>query len=174
MGNWLNKDGLYIKFGPEQAVPNKTGGYADPADGTQSVLELDIDLTAVGSSPAIVSDVHWLPAYARIEKVEVTVLEVADGANATLNMGLQKKDRATEIDYNGILADVPETDLDAAEGTVYSWTTSTSGGAGNLVGATAGVGPDPGYITVDYDTAAFTAGRIKVKLFYTLAANRPV
>ena len=155
--------GLYQKFGLEQVVP-MTGGephsYGD-------VREIDVKLTLVNtpSAAAVIPGTDNLnfPAGFVLEEVEV-INEVAatSGGSATLNIGLMRMDRSTEIDFDGLLKVAPLADYD----TVGERKTYIKGvtGIGDLVGVTSG--SNPGYLTYHYGTAAFTAGVVTVRIRY--------
>jgi hypothetical protein len=158
MGTWLNADGLYIKYGTDEAAYDNAGEYK--TDGPLRLIELELDLTTVGSSPAIFSDNALLQEGYRVEKVEVVTVTGATGATAVLNIGLQRTDRSTELDYNGLVAALPVASMsDAGE------TTSLVFGAtyaGALIGTTLAYN---GHLVADYDTAAFSAGVVKVRIY---------
>lgn len=162
--SWNNDDGLYLKYGTEKAVPSTAGEYR--LDGPQHMIEVGLDLTQAGASGAVAygTDNVSFPANAIIEKVEIVTKTAADssGDSGVLNVGLIRRDRSTEIDFNGILDAFPQASMNA----IGETTTLTDGStyAGVLVGTT--VGANPGYLSFDYDTAAFTAGYIFVRIYY--------
>lgn len=158
---WLNDDGLYVKFGTAQADLNNGGEYHN--DGPHHVIEVKLDLTkvTVGNGSYIVSDTIFFPKNARIEQVDLFVETGATGSTATLNLGLIKSDRSTEIDFNGFAAAVAQSALATAGDKVRLNVGST--GAGALIGTKT---TNSGYICADYDTAAFTAGVVIVRIYY--------
>lgn len=159
---WYNSDDLYVKFGTEEATPGKAGGYN--LLGPQQMVELFIsNMTSVTATAAIQDYNIVIPKNARIEKVElITQTAVTDaGGTSVLNVGLKKTDNATELDYNGLLAALPLASFNAAGETYTAIIGATYVGA--LVGTTLS---ENGYLTVDYDTEAFTAGAVRVRVFY--------
>lgn len=156
---WMDNTGLYRKYGTEKAQPNKGGEYR--TDGPQRMIEVKLTLTDLAATPSIVSDTIFFPK-SRIEKVEIVneTAATSDGS-AVLNIGLIRTDRSTEIDYDGIVAAAALSTFNSAGETV----TITAGGtaAGALVGTTT---TNVGYLTADYDTAAFTAGVIRVRIYF--------
>ena len=159
-----NADGLTIKLGVSEGAPGVAGEYEDGIGGVR-ILEFAVDLADAGASPTVFDenvlfDKGWL-----IEKVQVETTVAVTGTNATLNIGLQKTDRSTELDYNGLgtAAGLTQTAL-ASVGTVLEYVKGTSN-AGALVGT---VLAENGVLTLDYDTAAFTAGRISVRVFFSV------
>ena len=158
--SWFNDDGLIVPFGTEKATAVNGGAYS--VDGGEHWVEFDLDLTTLTSSSAIINDYVILPKNVRIERVEVIVLTASAGANANLNVGLTKVDRTTAIDADGILAASDDWHTSAAGTTTLFYAGSTEVGA--LVGVD--VGNFPSYVSAYYDTAAFTDGLIKLRLFY--------
>jgi hypothetical protein len=158
---WYNSDGLYIKFGTEEGVEGKAGEYV--TTGPQRMVEVDITLTGLGTSAAIQDDHVVLPAGAFIEKVElINKVAATSGGSAVLNVGLQRTDRSTELDYDGFIAAGALSTYNAAgESVAY---TEGSTGHGALIGT---VLAHDGYITADYDTDSFTAGSVSVRIFYS-------
>lgn len=161
MGTWMNNDGLYIKYGTDEATAGKAGAYGDVESG-QHVVEANITLTGLGTSAAIVDDNVFIPAGVFITRVEIVATTAAtSGGSAVLNLGLQRRDRSTELDYDGFVAAAPVADFGAAGNTVAYTQGSDEHGA--LIGTTLA---NSGYLTADYDTAAFTAGVLKVRIFF--------
>jgi len=159
---WNNSDGLYIKYGQDEATVGKAGEFSTLGDERQIYVELDLTTLGATDGGTIVDDNVWIPAGAFIQKVKVVNRVASTGTGATLNLGLIKKDRSTEIDYNGLLAAAPRTDFDAI-GETKEYSAGVSG-AGALMGtATTYVG----YLTADYDTAAFTAGKVGITIYYS-------
>ena len=158
---WTNSDGLYVKFGTEEATVGTAGEYSVMI-GPEHVHEVVITLTGLGTAAAVLDQHTVIPKGARITKIKV-INEVAatSGGSATLNFGVQRLDRSTELDYDGFLAAAPLADYNAV-GETKEYSAGVSG-AGALVGTTLA---NPGYLTADYDTAAFTAGKIRVQLFW--------
>lgn len=165
MAGWLNH-GLYTKYGVEQTVPMAGGEYV--TTGALREVEFKILLTSLGSSSAIATsstysvDNIFIPSGVRIEEVEIVVDTAAtSGGSAALNIGLVDTDRSTAIDADGLVAALALTSIDAAGEKTVLRPGSTSAGA--LIGTTTA---DVGYIVADYDTAAYTAGTITVRVRY--------
>lgn len=159
---WYNSDGLYVKFGTEEAQVGKAGMYRTA--GPQQMCELTIsDLTALTTTGVIQDYNVVLPKNARIEKVEViTTTAVTSGGSATLDIGLIRTDTSTAYDDDGLVAALALTSFDSAGETAALTVGSTSAGA--LIGTTLA---NNGYLVASYNTAAFTAGAIKVRIYYT-------
>lgn len=162
---WMNNDGLYIKYGLSEGVTANGGQILDR--GPYRMVELTLTGTAIVSSSAsgagIVHDTVVIPKNARIDKVEVVATTLMDsaGGNAVLNIGLIKLDRTTEIDFDGLVAALPEASMDPAGD--YQTIDVNHAKKGALIGTTTAF---KGLLTADYDTEAFTAGVIKVRVFY--------
>lgn len=160
---WYNSDGLYVKFGTEEATAGKAGEYTTL--GPQRMVELVIsDMTTVTASPVIMDYNVVIPKNARIEKVEVIVTTACTDAGGTsvLNVGLKKTDNATEHDYEAFVKAMALSVLNVdGETTVL---TAGATYAGDLIGTTLS---ENGYLTVDYTTEAYTAGAIKVRIYYS-------
>lgn len=160
--SWFNEDGLLLKYGTEKGVSNKAGEYR--FDGPLHMIEFTLDLTSAAADPTVMpgTDQVSFPANAIVEKVEIVATEAAVGSGSVLNIGLIKRDRSTEIDYEAFVKALPTASMD----TIGETTVLTKGVsyAGDLVGTT--VGANPGYLTVDYTTAAFTDGTIRGRIYY--------
>lgn len=164
MGTWHNDDGLYIKFGTTEGAAGKGGSYK--MDGPYNVIELKITGTDLTSTAAIVDDNVWIPDNCRIDQVQViaeTLMNSAGNA-ATLDIGLIGKDRATAVGGgdDGLVAALVEASMDPAG----DWQDIRIGHT--YVGADIGttITDGPAYITANYGTEAFTAGVIRVRIFY--------
>lgn len=158
--SWFNSDGLQLKFGPDKATVGRGGEPRD--NGSLRVVEVKIDLTTLGTAAAIIDDNIFFPKNVRIEEVEIVAETAATSSgSAVLNVGLQRLDRSTQLDYDGLIAALAVTAYDAAGEKNVIRVGST--GAGALIGTTT---TQPCYITADYDTAAFTAGVVIVRIRY--------
>src|SRR5437879_4124017 len=93
--NWLNQDGLYVRFGDKEAVAAKYGEYK--TFGPTRLVEAKIDFSdfAAFGVNTILSNEGEIPKGAHIEKVEVEVETAFVGATATLSLGLIGLDRST-------------------------------------------------------------------------------
>jgi hypothetical protein len=162
MGTWTNADGLRIAFGADEAVTGKAGEYR--VDGQERVVECVITMTPLTTSAVIQDQFVTLPAGAFITAVKVlTTTAITSSGSGVLNVGLQRLDRSTELDYDGLIAALPVASFNAAGETVSLTEGATYHGA--LLGTELAY---PGYITADYDTADFTAGTCRVQIFYTI------
>lgn len=159
---WMNDDDLYIKFGLSEGVSTNGGQILD--SGPYRCVELDLDYTDFASSATIVNDVVTIPDGARIDRVQIVTVTAFDSAGDAFvfNVGLVKADdRTTAIDADGLVAALPQASVDAAGETQEIIIGHTY--VGLLIGTTL---TDTGLICVDYDTAAPTAGAMKLRIFY--------
>jgi hypothetical protein len=161
MGTWTNSDGLYLKFGTDEAKLAKGGVFAD-TDGSEHTAEIVLsgatatyDFGAVGTE-TIASDTIVIPAGARITSATLYVeTAFTSGGSATLIVGTIRTDRSTTYDDNGFIASTAVGSLTAA---------ATITGSGALVNTTLA---NDALITTTVGTAAFTAGKgiLKIKWY---------
>jgi len=158
MAEWINEDGLRVRLGTTEAEVNRGGEL--PSSGALREFEFNLTLTALGTGSALVPDTTGIviPSGFFIEEVEVfTETAATSGGSAVLNVGLNRLDTTTAIDADGLLAAVAITSHDAAgETTRYRVGTT---GVGALVGT---VTANAGVLVADYDTAAYTAGELRI------------
>ena len=165
--SWLNSDGLYIKMGNEEGASAKGGSYntLGPLQMTEVKMDLTVDapvaLSIVGASSGQLGTA--LPDGIRIEAVEVVVETAAtSGGAATLTVGLkQRADRTTTVSASGLINAMALTAIDASGERSYLVPGST--GAGALIGTTVTNG---GFIAANYGTAAYTAGKIVLRVYW--------
>lgn len=162
---YMDQSGLYVKTGLEQTVPLTGGSYR--TYGELREVEIVLDLTKaplLSAGPLIVNDEIFFPTSVIVQEVEIYTNTAATGSTATLDIGLMNVDRSTEIDFNGFIAALAQSSTNlstAGNKTVY---TKGSTGAGALIGGSAIA--TSGYICMNYNTAAFTAGNIRVRIRY--------
>lgn len=161
---WTNNDGLVVKFATEEATLGKGGSYEDHLAQLR-ITELVVDATAIPALASVASsipDMHiTIPSNHYIEKIEV-IADVActSGGSATLDFGLIRLDQSTELDYNGFVAALALTAIDTAG--EFNSITKGGTGAGALIGTQLS---NAGILTVNYNTAAFTAGRLRLRVY---------
>lgn len=179
---WMNTDGLFVKFGAEEAAVARGGevsdvdrhevefliSYADVLSATDAILgSVKTASDSVAGTFGVV-----IPEGARIERLETIAVApfTSSGTigSSTLLIGLKKaSDRSTELDHNGFTtASFVGSLFDAAGETAAVIVGST--GAGALIGTTLA---ESGVISVSNSAHAshpYTAGLLKVKLWYSL------
>lgn len=160
-GNWNNGDGLYLEFGTTKSAVDPAGEYKTFGDFREINVRI-ADLTTLTSTPAIISQNFKFPTGERIARIDVIADVAATSAGAaTLDIGLQKDDRTTELDYNGLVAALPVTSIDLVGESTALTAGATFGGA--LLGtSTTDIGA---YLTANFNTSAFTAGAVNVRIF---------
>lgn len=164
MSNWLNDDGLYIKYGPNSFKSTHQGGEYLTLNGVgEQVVEVVLDLTELTATETIVNDLVEVPENAHITKVE-TMAVVAAATGTAIDVGFVAKDRSTEVDYDGVLAAFPTGFMNA----VGETQTLTQGGtnAGALIGAEVTTAGGVLISASRTDGTAFTAGTIKIRVSY--------
>jgi hypothetical protein len=166
--NWLNSDGLYIKYGVNEGAPGNTGEFGEQA-GNIRILEIRVPaLTALTNTDAILDQNAYLGKNARIEWVEVlnigTVTATSGGA-ATLSVGLMRTDQVTSLSSTAVLNAAPLTDW-ATVGALKRYTVGVTG-AGGFLGTPASE-TNVTYFTAKWGTAAFTAGAISIRIGFSI------
>lgn len=158
---WLNSDGLYVKYGTEEATPGILGEYR--STGPLRQFEIILNLTTLASTDTILDYTTFLPKDAFIEKVEIeTKTSSTSGGSATLSVGLYKSDSTTAISATGLVSDLALATIGNA-GTLTTLTLGSTG-AGAKIGSTPGF---PAFISAKYGTAAFTAGVVAIRVYWS-------
>lgn len=157
--SWQNADGLGIQLGTNEAIQRTAGEYK--TFGVNRVSEVVVTGSTLTSSAVIQDNNTEIPKNAYIEAVEIETTTAATGSGATLDFGLIRTDRTTELDYNGFIAAFALSTWSAAGYRATLVTGST--GVGALVGT---VLSNPGFLTVNYNTAAITAGVVRLRVFW--------
>lgn len=159
---YLDNSGLYTKIGPEVAVPSTGGEYKTYAELREIELTLTLSATSVLTGATIMNDNIFFPKGCQVQEVEIYTSTLVAGTGSTLNLGLIATDRTTPIDAAAFLAAFALGS--SAQGT-KTLVVKGSAGAGNMIsgGTTTST---VGYITADWDTSAFTAGVIKIRIRY--------
>lgn len=169
---WLNNDGLLQWYFTDQAKPAKAGILEDGNSGRQ-VLDMIVRLTdlptVASANVQIQEDTVVIPKGVQIEEVQIEVLKVTAGAGSTLSVGLVNSDRTTTIDDAGILSASTTTWHTGVIGKTVVYRAGDTQ-AGTLVGT---VTTAKGLVTAKANTADFTAGVVRVRVFFvaTLAAD---
>lgn len=158
MGVWTNNDGLRIKLGTSEAAVTRGGEYSTLGEFRE--YEVRFGLTALGTTEAVQAYGVLVPSGFFIEQVEVVASVAAtSGGSATLDIGFIRQDASTTYDDDGLVAALALTSIDALGEKVTLTKGSTSAGA--LIGTALA---NTGLITASYNTAAFTAGEVTVRV----------
>jgi hypothetical protein len=160
-----NGDGLSLKLGVVEGQSGRAGEYN--TFGPQTVYEFAINLADLTSASAILDYNTTFDKGLLIEKVEVQTVVAVTGTNAALNLGLIRLDDTTTYDVDGLGKAAALTQTAMADvGNVLTYVDGTSN-AGDFVGT---ILANAGRLVGDYDTAAFTAGRVVVRVY----ASKPL
>lgn len=180
-GSWQNADGLQIEFGTLKSTVVDVGDYV--MYGACRVLDIGLDLTTLTTTPAILSPTTFFPPAGGtsgansnswiVEKAELTVETAATtGTAATLKVGLIQDDRTTTpTNYAQAFVNAETTAAMATAGDrqLYVGADSVPAGSthgGILIGITPAAATGPYYITASTGTGTFTAGKVRVRIFY--------
>lgn len=158
---WYNNDGLYVKFGQEEGTVGILGEVRTSAVNRELVVTLD--LTTLASTDTILDYTTYLPSDAFIEEVTVeSLVSATSGGSATLSVGLYKSDTTTAISATGLVSALALATIGNA-GTRNILTLGSTG-AGAKIGSTPGF---PALISAKYGTAAFTAGKVSIRISWS-------
>lgn len=175
MGTWTNSDGLYIRYGADEAEVAKGGQFN--TDGSLHEVEVVLPYTdfdsATSSLPHSTDSFGVvIPKGARIEEIE-TVVESAFTSSGTIGsstfvVGLKKgSDRSTELDHDGFLtASATGTVLGLATVGTKVTTKVGSTGAGALLGTTLAENGVMVFSNSAHASHPHTAGRVRVRVRY--------
>ncbi len=177
---WLNKDGLFVRFGLEETKVNTGGTYntLGPLQISEVVIKAADIQSATAARVGSVEGVQGvqLPKGAIIERLEVTTETAFTSSgtvgSATLVLGLVGDDFSTEVDFDGFTTSSFTATL-AGIATIGSYVEVTRGttGAGVFLTGHAGLA-SPGYITVANSTHSsnpLADGVIKVRVLWRMA-----
>lgn len=166
---WLNTDGQLVKFGTDKARVIRVGEYMDTQSGRHCV-EATIDLTTLptvaSANTMILDDSVSIPNGAFLEEVTVLVTKETAGASATFTLGLVQQDRSTVTGATAILAANADINAGTDLGLNKTYVKGTSQ-AGTLIGTKL---TTTNLLLASASTADFTAGVIKVRIFYSVPA----
>lgn len=164
MGNWLNKDTLFLQFGTDKATVEPGGDYM--SYGANRVIEVQIDLTKLTSTAAIQANTLFFPAGSNlyIEKVELTV-ETASAGGTSFSVGLIQKDRTTiPGGYSTAFVNALINASTNAVGDLITLSTGSTS-AGGLIGSFPAAATGPYYITA-LAAGTYSTGSVKVRIYY--------
>lgn len=167
---WYNEDGLAIRYGTDQAAPEQPTAAQVLKFGSKRQLvqdftydnlpDVSVDENNDGTNDAYGSWDAKVPAHAYITAAYLVVTEAFAGGTS-YNIGLYQKDN-TVIDADG---------LDAAVGVAALADNRVVNMDGALVGGTANIGDNDGYIKIAA-TGTFTAGAARLVVEYIEPAEK--
>jgi hypothetical protein len=164
---WTNQDGLVVGFGPHTVDNDVAGVYG----GTKKVLSVEYDLADLSDTFAATTVKPQDPRIPRgsyITRATIqTLVAATSGGAATLDVGTWGVGLATEVvdDADGLVADVTIAEMTSIG------ETHVCDGALILASDGVGVGATSNsdvVIAPSYETAVFTAGRIRLTVEYTV------
>jgi hypothetical protein len=175
---WVNADGLRVKFGSKEAEQSVGGEYKTYGAQRCSELFIDWNVMALGTDAThnVIFDYDVvIPTGAIIERAEFWVTEewTSAGDAATLNFGLLSKPAAGStayviVDADGIFAAIAETVIDLIGNMVEGQA------AGGYINQTTYSGADLGQVTAaesvvcgHWLTAVPTGGAGYLRLFWS-------
>lgn len=172
----INADGLYLKFGLEEAAANKGG--TDSTLGPFNVTEVTVTAAdwvlasnRIGSTNGSLG--VQLPRKAIVEKIEIYTKTAFTSSgtigSATMVLGLVKDDLSTENDFDGYMtSSAVVSGLGAATAGSLITFTKASTGAGALIGVAA---TDAGYLTLSNSAHAshpVAAGTLVLRIYWSI------
>lgn len=160
MVDWVNNDGLRVRFGTDLA---KTGGGGEFTwTGPFAQHEFDIDFSKLNafSNITVLDYTVRIPNGVLLTSAEIEVTTAFTSAGApTLDIGLIDDDGTTDWDIDGIDAAVALTALDT-----IGETTVCDGALINTI--LANTGGQKSLVAVRVNVANYTAGRAKLRFNY--------
>ena len=174
MGTWLNSDGLYVKFGTDEAVSQADAGMYCTY-GPEIVYEWILDLIDLTETETIQNDVCTIPDNCLITKVEIqSTVTAATGTAVDIGLVHISRDTADAeftADPNGLWEAFITAELAVGETTVGyrgpdGLATIPDSNVGSTPGALIGtILLAPCLLTASRtDSTAFTAGRVSVRV----------
>lgn len=157
--NYLDKDGLFRKYGTDKTVPDSGGEFK--MYGELREIEFMLDISKLTTTDQIINDQIFFPKTVWVEKVSIDV-QVAAATITALNIGITStaRDSATTTSNAFLNAEVVAT-LALGKIIIYDATTAQHGTAvGTALSTNA-----PGYITANI-TGSTGTGLLKVRIFY--------
>lgn len=159
-----NADGLVVLYGTREATSAVAGEYLSvgPRRHVEVTIELASLPTVASGNVQIQDPTVTIPNGAFIEQVDVIVTKETTGTNANLDLGLVDQDCTTEIDFNGLLAAADDFNSGTDLGRFTQFNLGTTE-VGALVGTKL---TNTGLIVANAETADWTAGVLKVRIYY--------
>lgn len=161
--SWSNQDGLQVYFGTTEGTAGLGGEYKNI--GPTRIQEFTLLLTDLTTNAQYLDQHFELPKGALLEQVEVeTLVAATSGGAATLNIGLKQSDQVTNISDTAVVNALALASFSTVGTKLVLNVGST--GAGSSIGVALTVN---GLLTAKWGTAAFTAGKVIVRLVYNFA-----
>jgi hypothetical protein len=165
-----------VLFPGARGTPTRAGDISiDDGNVTEVYVGLtELPVLSGDDNGLLLSDDARLPKGAFIQKVETFVTKETAGTNANFNLGVVNASTMAIVDADGLLAAADGfnsgTDIGATNTYVkVDGAVTTEGGA--LIGT---VLAETMFLCGAYDTAAFSAGILRVRVFWTMAPTYTV
>lgn len=172
----VNADGLTVYYEDAMGTPTRGGEINAMGGHIAEVMITLADLPVLSSDDngLLLADNVRIPAGAFIEKVEVFASKETAGTNANLNVGIVKASDLSITDANGILAAADDFNSGTDLGGLVTYnraagSVTTEGGA--LIGTQLA---NTSLLCAAYDTAAFTAGIVRLRVFWSVPLSADV
>lgn len=164
---WDNADNLRIYLPDSAKTLTRAGEFSTDEGG--HITEVIVPLASIAAydsgNQTIVAENVSIPAGAFIEKVRIFTMKETAGSNANLDLGFVKAvDRSTEVDFNGLLTAGDDFNGGTDLGSSYEYVKGTTD-AGAVVGTRLGY---TSLITANAETANFSAGVIRVRVYWSV------
>ena len=168
---WTNSDGLIVGFGTHSEDDAVAGVYQG-SNGEVTVVQ---EITLLGlpdtfAATNVLPQAHRIPRGSVIKNAYLQTVVAPTGASATLDIGLWGVGLATEVvdDADGLVAAATVAEMGVAgEGIQLDGDLVADAATAASTVATAGATSNSDtVIAASYETAAFTAGKVKLHLTY--------
>jgi hypothetical protein len=162
---WFNGDNLTVFFPGKANTPVRAGHVKVGGENCVEVLVTLSELPVLSSDAngLLLADTVKIPQDVWVSRLETLVLTETAGVNANLNIGVVNATTMAifDADYFLAAADIENAGTDVGLETVYRKGTTE---AGTGIGAKTA---SDYYLCGAYDTAAFTTGVLRVRIFYS-------
>lgn len=162
MGTWTNRDGLFIAYGTDEAA--NAGGGEYTTDGYTRITDHTITLTSLATTATRITgdQTRFHKNFVPMKVTIVADVAATSGGAATLDIGFNRaSDGTTAVDIDGLVAALPLASMNVLGETTILLPGATNAGA--LLGTVASTLYNM-VLVANYNTAAFTAGKIRVQI----------
>lgn len=160
MGTWYNSDGLLVKLGTSEATPTRIGEYV--TNGAQRQIEFTVLFGDIKTADTIYDHQVSIPAGAYINRVELEIITAFTGSSSTFNVGGYLTDESAVDASGGFISALALASMTPA-GVLINFINGTTG-KGSYIGTTL---TNAVLISTKWGTAAFTAGKGIVRIYYS-------
>lgn len=158
---WVNKDGLRVKFGIEEAEKARVTEVTGGSD--TRVIEIVVDsnnLPAVADNSVIIDDSYVIPKGVVFQSVTITSSDAFTAGTGTLNIGLTDADGGSNIlDVDALVVAATVAELNAGGTNDSGWA-----GAGLFSLPLA----EAAYLTWEVDTDPIVGGSATIRIEFSI------